>query len=84
MEGEDSKRSRDEERGKDQGEGTGGAWMRILRPDGRLTKCSEIEAKGLGGHLSAEKKLHLAVLIPRSSQRRARQTEAPWASLSGH
>ena len=48
-EGEDRKRSRDEERGKDQGEGTNGAWMRVLGPDGRLTKCSETEAKGLGG-----------------------------------
>ena len=61
-EGEDRKRSRDEERGKDQGEGTNGAWMRVLGPDGRLTKCSETEAKGLGGHLSAEKKLYLSVL----------------------
>lgn len=36
--------------------------MRAVGPDGRLTKCSEIEAKGLGGHLSAVKQLHLAVL----------------------
>ena len=54
--------------------------MRVLGPDGRLTKCSETEAKGLGGHLSAEKKLHLSVL--KCWKRNEKSKMAVWGGLT--